>query len=156
MVELASITGIAAAGQTLVIIAAGIDLSVAGIITFTAIMMPLVSPAWDVTGLIGVVLTLAMALGVGMLNGLGIVFLRVHPLILTLATATTLQGVLFLIAGGSAVSTTNPAVIWLANARILGVPTTILAWLVVAALMLLLLHRTVFGAWLYAIGTNDW
>ena len=58
MVELASIMGIAAAGQTLVVIGAGIDLSVAGVITFTAIIMPLVSPAWDESGLIGVAVTM--------------------------------------------------------------------------------------------------
>jgi ribose transport system permease protein len=156
MAELAAVMGIAAAGQTLVVIAAGIDLSVAGVATFTTIMVPLVSPGWDASGLVGALLTLAMALGVGIVNGVGIVFLRVHPLILTLATATILQGVLFLIAGGSAVSTTNPAVIWLGNARVAGVPTTILAWLVVAGVMLFLLHRTVLGSWLYAIGTNDW
>lgn len=156
MVELASVMGIAAAGQTLVIIGAGIDLSVAGVITFTTIMVPLVSPEWDSTGLIGALLTLLMALGVGLFNGLGVVFLRVHPLILTLATATILQGVLFLIAGGSAVSTTNPAVIWMGNAQILGAPTTILFWILVSAVVLFVLHRTVFGAWIYAMGTNDW
>jgi len=156
MVELAAIMGVAAAGQTLVVIGAGIDLSVAGVITFTTIVVPLVSPAWDETGLFGMAVALALTLLVGALNGLGIVFLRVHPLILTLATATILQGVLFLIAGGSAISTTNPAVIWLANAKILGVPTTIVTWLVVAAVTLLLLHRTVFGAWIYAMGINDW
>src|SRR5438045_4621387 len=96
-----------------------------------------------------------MALAVGALNGLGIVFLRVHPLILTLATATILQGMLLLIVGGSAISTTNPAVIWLANAMILAVPTTIWTWIIVSAVMLLLLHRTVFGIWLFAMGTND-
>ncbi|MBX6323918.1 MAG: ABC transporter permease, partial [Rhodospirillaceae bacterium] len=155
MVELAAIMGIAAAGQTLVVIGAGIDLSVAGVITFTTMMVPLVSPAWDATGLVGVALTLAMALGVGVLNGLGTVFLRVHPLVLTLATATILRGVMFLIAGGSAVSTTNPAVIWLGNAHVLGAPVTILTWIVVAAVILALLHRTVFGAWVYAVGTNE-
>jgi ribose transport system permease protein len=101
-------------------------------------------------------MTLIMTLSVGVLNGLGIVFLRVHPLILTLATATILQGMLLLIVGGSAISTTNPAVIWLANGTILGMPTTIVTWLVVALVMLLLLHRTVFGVWLFAIGTNEW
>ena len=156
MVELASIMGVAAAGQTLVVIGGGIDLSIASIITFTAIIVPLVSPAWDEGGLIGVVVTLTMALSVGVLNGLGIVFLRVHPLILTLATATILQGMLLLIVGGSAISTTNPTVIWLANGTILGLPTTIVTWLVVALVTLLLLHRTVFGVWLFAMGTNEW
>ena len=90
-----------------------------------------------------------------LVNGLGIVFLRVHPLIMTLAIATILQGLLVLIAGGSAISTTNPT-------RRCGWPTRgrsacrrrSCTWLVVAALVLFLLHRTVLGAWLYAIGTN--
>lgn len=156
MVELAAIMGIAAAGQTLVVIGGGIDLSIAGVITFTAIIVPLVSPAWDASGLFGIAATLAMALSAGVLNGLGIAFLRVHPLILTLATATILQGMLLLIVGGSAVSTTNPAVIWLANGTILGVPMPIVTWFAIALVTLLLLHRTVFGVWLFAMGTNEW
>jgi ribose transport system permease protein len=156
MVELASIMGIAAAGQTLVVIGGGIDLSIASIITFTAVIMPLVSPSFDDTGLIGVATTLVMALAVGAFNGLGIVFLRVHPLILTLATATILQGMLLLIVGGSAISTTNPAVIWLANGAILGVPMTIITWVIVSAATVTLLNRTVLGRWLFAIGTNEW
>src|SRR5438874_2574999 len=155
MVELASIMGIAAAGQTLVVIGGGIDLSIAGVITFSTIIVPLVSPAWDEIGVVGATATLSMALAVGVLNGLGIVFLRVHPLILTLATATILQGMLLLIVGGSAVSTTNPTVIWLANGMILGLPMTIITWIVVAALIVVLLHRTVLGVWLFAMGTNE-
>jgi ribose transport system permease protein len=155
MIEVASIMGVAAAGQTLVVIGGGIDLSIAGVITFTAIIIPLVSPEWDPLGLVGIAVTLAMALSVGVLNGLGIVFLRIHPLILTLATATILQGMLLLMVGGSAISTTNPAVIWLANGTISGVPMTIVTWLIVTVVVLLLLHRTVFGVWLFAMGTNE-
>jgi ribose transport system permease protein len=156
MVELASIMGIAAAGQTLVVIGAGIDLSVAGVMTFTAIITPLVSPNWDQSGLVGVAITLAMALSVGALNGVSIAYLRVHPLILTLATATMLQGILLLIVGGSAVSTTNPAVIWLANGALFEVPMTIVIWLIVSLFTLSLLHGTIFGAWIFAMGINDW
>ena len=119
------------------------------------IIMPLVSPTWDNSGLVGAGITLAVALAVGALNGLGIVFLRVHPLILTLASATILQGMLLLIVGGSAISTTNPAVIWLANGAILGLPVTIVTWLMVSIVMMLLLHGTVLGMWLFAMGTND-
>jgi ribose transport system permease protein len=155
LLELSAVTGIAAAGQTLVVIAAGIDLSVASVITFAAMILPLVSGAWDPTGLAGTLLVLLFCTGIGIVNGLGIVLLRVHPLILTLATATVLQGALVLIAGGSAVSTTNPTVVALANSRPFGAPSTIITWIVVASLVLFLLHRTVLGAWLYAIGTNE-
>jgi ribose transport system permease protein len=154
LLELAAVTGIAAAGQTLVIIAAGIDLSVASTITFAAIMLPLVTAGWDTVGLLGVGLVLAITTCVGTINGIGVVLLRVHPLIITLATATILQGSLLLIAGGSAVSTSNPTVVWLGNGRLLGVPVTILTWIVVASAVLILLHRSVIGSWLYAIGTN--
>ena len=92
LLELAAVTGIAAAGQTLVVIAAGIDLSVASVITFAAMILPLVSGAWDPTGLAGAAAVLLLCTGIGLVNGLGIVLLRVHPLILTLATATVLQG----------------------------------------------------------------
>jgi ribose transport system permease protein len=154
LLELAAVIGVAAAGQTLVIIAAGIDLSVAAVITFAAIMLPLVSMGWDPTGIVGILVVLAVTTGIGAVNGVGVVLLRVHPLIITLATATILQGSLLLIAGGSAISTTNDAVVWLGNARIGEVPVTILTWLVIAALTLVVLHRTVLGSWLYAIGTN--
>ena len=154
LLELAAVTGIAAAGQTLVIIAAGIDLSVASTITFAAIMLPLVTAGWDTVGLLGAGVVLAITTCVGTINGIGVVLLRVHPLIITLATATILQGALLLIAGGSAISTSNPTVVWLGNGQLLGVPATILAWIVVALAILVLLHGSVIGSWLYAIGTN--
>jgi ribose transport system permease protein len=154
LLELAAVTGIAAAGQTLVIIAAGIDLSVASTITFAAIMLPLVTAGWDTVGLLGAGVVLLITTCVGTINGIGVVLLRVHPLIITLATATILQGSLLLIAGGSAVSTSNPTVVWLGNGQLLGVPVTILAWIVVASAVLVLLHGSVIGSWLYAIGTN--
>jgi ribose transport system permease protein len=155
LLELAAVLGIVAAGQTVVIIAAGIDLSVASVITMAAMLLPLLPTLGDPTGIVPVVLTLLLTTAIGLVNGIGIVLLRVHPLILTLATATILQGSLILIAGGSAISVSNPAVVVLGNARFLGVPVTICCWLVVAAAVTFMLHRTVLGAWLYAIGTNE-
>jgi ribose transport system permease protein len=155
LLELAAVMGIAAAGQTLVVIAAGIDLSIASVVTFSAMMLPLLTAGWDGTGLAAVAAVLLLTTGIGLVNGLGIVALKVHPLILTLATATILQGALILIAGGSAVTVDNPAVVFLGNGKLLGWPMTILSWLVVAVLITALLHGTVFGAWLYAIGTNE-
>ena len=155
LLELSAVLGIVAAGQTVVVIAAGIDLSVAGVITFAAMMLPLLTAAWDPSGLGGIAAVLAITAGVGLVNGLGIVLLRVHPLILTLATATILQGALILIAGGSAISVNNPAVVLLGNGSLLGVPATIWTWLVVSVIVVVLLHGTVLGGWLHAIGTSD-
>ncbi|WP_413989613.1 ABC transporter permease [Labrys okinawensis] len=154
LLELAAVIGIAGAGQTLVIIMGGIDLSVGAVITVTAILLPLISPGWDPTGLVGIFLALAIASGIGLLNGAGSAFLGVPPIIMTLAMATFLQGLLVIIAGGSAVSVTNGAVIWLGSARPFGVPAGIILWVIVSIVVLVLLHRMPMGARFLALGAN--
>ncbi len=154
LLELSAVIGIAAAGQTLVVIAGGIDLSVGAIITVSAILLPMLSPAADPTGLVGLGATLALATGIGCLNGAGAAYLRVPPIIMTLAMATFLQGLLIIVAGGSAVSVSNPAVIWLGSARPLGLPAGVILWVIVSAAILLVIHRMPFGARLLAIGAN--
>lgn len=154
LLELAAVIGIAAAGQTLVILMGGIDLSVGAVITVTAILLPLISPAWDPTGLVGIASALAIATGIGLLNGAGSAYLRVPPIIMTLAMATFLQGLLVIVAGGSAVTVSNPAVILLGQARPLGVPSGVLLWLAVSAVVLILIHRMPIGARFLAIGAN--
>ncbi|OQP86586.1 ABC transporter permease [Rhizobium rhizosphaerae] len=154
LLEIAAVIGIAAAGQTLVVLMGGIDLSVGAVITVTAILLPLLSPAWDPTGLVGVALVLTIAIGIGLLNGAGATFLKVPPIIMTLAMATFLQGMLVLVAGGSAVTVQNPAVLLLGQSRPLGVPAGVVLWVLVSAGMLLLIHRMPIGARFLALGAN--
>ena len=155
LVELAAVIGLVAAGQTFVVIAGGIDLSVAAIVTVSAVGLPLLGWHGDPTGLSAVLLVLAMTTGIGLVNGLGVAFLRVHPMIMTLAMATFLQGLLIILAGGSAVSVQNPIVSWLGNARPLGIPAGVVLWVVVSAVVLTLMHATPFGARVFAIGANQ-
>jgi ribose transport system permease protein len=152
--ELAAVIGLVAIGQTYVVIAGGIDLSVGAIVTVSAVGVPLVGWSADASGVIAVFIILTAATGIGFLNGLGVALLRVHPMIMTLAMATFLQGVLILVAGGSAVSAQNPLLAWLGNARPLGVPASVYLWIVVSAVTLLILHATPFGARVFALGAN--
>jgi len=154
LLELAAVIGIAAAGQTLVILMGGIDLSVGAVITVTAILVPLISPGWDPTGLVGVGLALLIAVAIGLVNGAGATFLRVPPIIMTLAMATFLQGLLVIVAGGSAVTVQNPAVILLGQARPFGIPCGVLLWIVVSTAVLLIIHRMPIGARFLALGAN--
>lgn len=154
LIELAAVIGVVAAGQTLVMIGGGIDLSVGAVITVTAVGLPLVSLPADPTGLGAVAAILLVATGIGIANGAGVAYLRVHPMIMTLAMATFLQGALILLAGGSAVSVDNAAIDVLGNARPGGVPVDILLWVVVSLATLLLLRRTRFGARVYALGAS--
>jgi len=154
LLELAAVIGIVAIGQTLVVIAGGIDLSVGAIVTVSAVGVPLASFAGEGTGIGAIAIVLAAATGIGFLNGLGVAFLRVHPMIMTLAMATFLQGVLILIAGGTAISAGSPVLSWLGNARPLGIPAGVVVWVVASAATLILLHATPFGARIFALGAN--
>jgi ribose transport system permease protein len=154
ILELAAVIGLVAAGQTLVVIGGGIDLSVGAILTVSAIGVPLLAWDADASGALAVAAILLAAAGIGLLNGLGVAFLRIHPMIMTLAMATFLQGVLIIVAGGSAVSMHNPLVGWLGEARPFGVPAGILLWIVISAATLALLHMTPFGARVFALGAN--
>lgn len=154
LVELAAVIGLVAAGQTFVVIAGGIDLSVAAIVTVSAVSLPLLSWQADPTGLTAVLAVLASTTTIGLVNGLGVALLRVHPMIMTLAMATFLQGLLIIIAGGSAVTAENPLVRWLGNARPAGIPAGVLLWLAVSVIVLTAMHATSFGARLFAMGAN--
>lgn len=154
LLELAAIIGIVAAGQTLVVIVGGIDLSVGAIMTVTAILLPVLTPEWDPTGISGILITLVIATFIGVLNGIGTAYLRVPPIIMTLAMATFLQGLLVIVAGGSAVSVQNPSIIFLGSARIYGMPASVVLWIFVALVVLILLHKMPLGARFLALGAN--
>jgi ribose transport system permease protein len=154
LLELAAVIGLVAIGQTYVVIAGGIDLSVGAIVTVSAVGVPLVALSGDSSGVIAVLFILAAATGIGVLNGLGVAYLRIHPMIMTLAMATFLQGVLILIAGGTAISAQNPLLAWLGNARVAGVPASVILWTLASAIALFVLHATPFGARLFALGAN--
>jgi len=154
LVELGAVVGLAAIGQTFVVIAGGIDLSVGAIITVSAVGAPLVTFAFDESGAFAALITLVAATVIGVLNGLGVAFLRAHPMIMTLAMATFLQGLLILLAGGSAISAQSPLLAWLGSARPGGVPAGVLVWAIASALSLLALHATPFGARVFALGAN--
>jgi ribose transport system permease protein len=152
IVELAAVIGLVGVGQTVAVIGGGIDLSVSAIITVTAIILPLVSFDADATGLGAVALTLVVAGGIGAVNGFG--YLGLPPLIMTLAMATILQGLLVLIAGGSAISVSNPSLDWLGSTHVLTISVSIILWAAVAGVCLFWLHGTRSGSLIFAIGTN--
>jgi ribose transport system permease protein len=155
MLELAAMLGIVAGGQTVVILTAGIDLSVGAMITFAAVLGPSITLLIGDSGLMSVPLLLMTTAAIGAINGFSVSALRIHPMIMTLATATILTGVMLLASGGTAVRVSSPVVIWLANAHVAGISISIIVWLAVAVALILLLRWTVLGLWIYAVGTSQ-
>lgn len=147
--------GLIALPMTFIIITGGIDLSVGSIFGMCAILM---GHAWAVWGF-PLEWAIVFALGIGalggFLNGLFIVWLRVPPLIMTLATLAVYRGVAQGVSEGRSVSQFPDWFAFVGNGNWLGIPVQV--WiLVVAALVCgIVLARTVFGRTLYAIGSNE-
>ena len=155
LIELASILAIVSAGQTLVVLTAGIDLSVASIMNVVVFAVTAASERCATSSLAPVAVGLAVGAALGALNGIAVAILRLHPLIATLATATILYGTVMLATGGSAASADNDVVAWLGNARIAGVPADIFALAAVTAFMAFVLRATNLGVYVLAIGSNE-
>jgi ribose transport system permease protein len=142
------------AGQTLVMLTGGIDLSVASVATGSAYILATNSSSGDLTAL---ALALSLGVVVGIINGLGVAVLRVQPLVMTLGTGLMTGGVLIVYSQHMLASQPHvPAIIQVLGAgKVLGlVPVDLLLWAAIAGLMLFGLHRTGFGRLLYAIGDN--
>lgn len=155
ILEFAAPLGILAAGQTLVVITGGIDLSVANVATAAAYIMASQAPHGVVRA---IVLGLLVGVVVGMINGIGVAVFRVQPLIMTLAMGLVVTGSLN-VYGQSDRARGVPAVPevihTLGSGTVLGyVPVSLFLWGALAVLLIVGLRGTGFGRLLYAIGDN--
>jgi ribose transport system permease protein len=147
--------GILAAGQTMVMLTGGIDLSVVSVSMGSAFLMT--TTALKFGNLTAVAIGLGLGLVVGAINGVGIALLGVQPLVMTLGTGLMTQGIIIvysqkILASRSIV----PDFIHAIGSDRLGglIPLDLFLWLPIAALALITLNRTGFGRLLYAIGDN--
>jgi len=150
---LASYLGVIAGGQTLVILTGGIDLSIAWNLNLAAILLTQLSEQmpvfWATAGALG------CAALVGLINGLGIAYLRIPSLVMTLGMNAVLAGVTLVYTNGSPQGEAPQFARDLAVGRIGGtVPWALLFWALFSAGLVFLLRGTVFGKRLYAIGNN--
>lgn len=154
ILELSAILAIVAAGQTLVIMTGGIDLSIAGIMNVVAFVIPALAANFPDDSLIPVVLAVSAGGMIGLLNGVTVTCLKIHPLIATLAMSSILYGAVLIATGGSAASTTNNFVDWVGSGRVGFIPAATIIWLPIAVAIVAILRATTFGTYIAAIGEN--
>ncbi len=157
ILRLASFIAIIGAGQTLVIISGGegIDLSAAPIVTVGALLTYMLINGQN--SLILPVLLIVILTGalVGLLNGLGITYLKISPFVMTLGMAGVVQGALILWTKGYYDGRVPPLMTQIAARNIIwGIPGMIFVWIIIGILMTILLERTRYGKQLFAIGVN--
>jgi ribose transport system permease protein len=158
----ASFFAIMAVGATIVIISGGIDLSVGSIYALagvtTAMILRTVSPdGGPATVALGLLVSLGVGLGCGLMNGLMVVGLRVHPFIITLGTMWILRGVAFV--ASHAESILLPPVLTRVAKASLGLadslyPVPMLTMIAVTVLGSIYLGKTVMGRHIFAFGGN--
>jgi ribose transport system permease protein len=154
----AALMGIVAAGQNLVIIGGreGIDLSVGGVVSLSAIVAGNVM-AGDNGGILpAIAACIATGALFGFFNGFGVTFLRIPPLVMTLGMLGVLQGLLVVIRQGIPSGRAAPALSdFVTQSFLFGLPGIIWLWAAIGVFMAFLLRRTVFGYRIFAIGSNE-
>ena len=159
IVRLAVFLGVIAAGQTLVIISGseGIDLSSGSVVTLTAILTYVIVNGADDKVLLAFLVSLAVGAFVGLLNGVGITFLKVSPFVMTLGMSGVVTGAIIILNHGNVSGKIAPIMTRLIARPLspsIPIPNAVIIWLIFGFLMWLLLERTTFGKNLFALGVN--
>lgn len=159
IVRLSVFLGVIAAGQTLVILSGyeGIDLSAGSIVTLTAILTYVTVNGQDNKVVYAFLISLFVGAVIGLLNGLGITFLKISPFVMTLGMSGVVTGLIIIINHGNVSGKVAPIMTRLIARPLspkIPIPNAILIWILFGILMWVLLERTTFGKHLFAIGVN--
>ena len=149
-----SIIAIVAAGMTMVIITAGIDLSVGSVLAFSGVAGAGMMVAGISLPLV-ILFTLIIGLMFGIVNGFVITKWEVPAFIATLAIMVIARGMTFVYTEGHPLVVRNDAFRFIGNGSLFGIPLPIIMMVTLYVLVHWLLRRTTFGRYLYAIGGNE-
>ena len=151
----ASFIGIAALGQTFVMLSGGVDLSIPWVMTSAAILMSQLAGGSNEALIWVIPVTLAFGGCVGAINGAGVSLLGVSPIVMTLAMNEVLQGGALLLPKGAPSEAIPSFLTKFPSLQVGPVRVVLLFWLGIAIVAALVLGRSVFGRRLYALGTNE-
>ncbi len=147
-------------GMTFVIITSGIDLSVGSVLVFSSVVSAKLMEAMGGSGpgvaAAGMVAAVVSGMAWGAVNGVLVAKAKVPPLIVTLGTLSVALGLAQVLTGGIDIrSVPSELTDFSAYTKVLGVPGLPFVALVIVILGGILLHKTRFGRYTYAIGSNE-
>jgi ribose transport system permease protein/L-arabinose transport system permease protein len=169
------IVGLLAVGETAVIVAGALDISVGSIASLASVVSALavtqgIMGAFEGSVVVAFAAGMGAGAGAGIINGLIVTVLKVNPIIATLGTLAAFDGLAFLVApdGKPIGIVTHPDITWLGTGRFLqdlplpalggrpwpGLPVMFVVFIVVATIMHIVMRYTDFGRSIYAIGGN--
>lgn len=155
----ASVVGVVSIGMTIVLLVGGIDLSVSYIMSLTACLLARMLQTQVEAGKTGislgsVLLVLALGCFIGLINGTIIVMRNLEPFIVTLGVGEVISGITMLYTNGAPGGKLTEFWINFGKAELLGIPSTVWVFAVMMAIFIVVLHKTIFGRHIYAIGSN--
>ncbi len=149
-----AVNALLALGQLLVIITAGIDLSIGSILGLTSVLAAMMAKSGMVPEAV-VVLAIGLGTGLGLINGLLLTKLHLpHPFIPTLGMMNVARGLALVISGGFPISELPPRFRFWGAGTVAFIPTPVVVVLIIYGLFHLFLSRTTLGRDIYAIGGN--
>ena len=157
-----TVIAIVAIGMTIVIITAGIDLSVGSLIALCAVLVTWLIGQFGAESagagamLLAAVIGIALSGLVGAFSGLMITRFRIPPFIATLAMMQVAAGIAYIISQGRPIYQIPDNFIWLGRGvdPIFGIPTAVILMVALYAIAHVVMSRTVLGRYIYAVGGN--
>ncbi|MBN9550650.1 MAG: ABC transporter permease, partial [Alphaproteobacteria bacterium] len=157
--NLVGMFGISALGQAFVIMTGGIELSVGSVIALTGVLFVDLIANHNVPWPLALAIVLAMGVVIGLVHGLLITKLRLPPFVVTLCGLLIYRGLARFYTkdstAGFGFGQSFPDLEFLAAGRSFGVPNSFIAMIIIAVIMWVVLHRSIFGRHLYAVGKNE-
>ncbi len=151
----ASFLGLTAMGQMTAILTGGMDLSIPWMFTIAAFLTGNLTQGGNEKLFFAVPVILLVGVLMGAFNGIGIAYVGIAPVIMTMASNIIFQGLLVGITGGTPGGTAPQALKDFANGSLGGVSTMLLFWIAISVAFYVMIARSPYGRRLYAIGNND-
>ncbi len=155
--RLASFLGIIAAGQMAVILTGNIDLSIPWTLNLSAVIATSIMAGLNERLGLGVAAALGIGMIVGLVNGIGVAYLRVPSMVLTLGMNAVLKGITVVYTGSAPQFQQTPELLSRAATEVLFgfLPVAVLLWAFVSLIHYLVLSRSGLGRKTYAVGNNE-
>jgi ribose transport system permease protein len=141
----------------IVILLGQIDLSAPWVVAMGGMMSAAMTAYGPVGQVLAIPFGVACGVAMGLVNGVGVAYLRIPSMIITLATNAVAQGLMVVHTGGfSPQDSASPAMRFIATGEtVFGLPNALIIWALVGAAAVFLLNRTTYGRYVYAIGNRE-
>ena len=157
--------GILALAMMIPLMSGGLNLAIIATANLSALVMAAIltkmlgpeSAPQTVTGVIVLALGMGLlaAVFIGLITGMIVAFLGVHPILVTLGTMTAVKGIAVFATSGGVIGGFPPAILFLGNGTVLGFPAPMIIFILCAILIAVIMNHAPFGVSVRMIGSNE-